>query len=36
MADDKSYGGVSTLVEPEVCSKTKLLKDEKEGITYIK
>lgn len=36
MADDKSYGGVSALVEPEVCSKTKLLKDEKEGITYIK
>ena len=28
--------GVSALVEPEVCSKTKLLKDEKEGITYIK
>ena len=36
MADDKSYGGVAAFVEPEVCSKTKLLKDEKEGITYIK
>lgn len=36
MADDKSYGGVATFVEPEVCSKTKLLKNEKEGITYIK
>ena len=36
MADDKSYGGVAALVEHEVCSKTKLLKDEKEGITYIK
>ena len=36
MADDKSYGGVSALVEPQVCSITKLLKDEKEGITYIK
>ena len=36
MADDKSYGGVAAFVEPEVCSKTKLLKNEKEGITYIK
>ena len=36
MADDKSYGGVAGFVEPEVCSKTKLLKNEKEGITYIK
>lgn len=36
MADDKSYGGVAAFVEPEVYSKTKLLKDEKEGITYIK
>lgn len=36
MADDKSYGGVAAFVEPEVCSKTKLLKNEKEGITYVK
>ncbi len=36
MADDESYKGVSKLVEPAVYSKTKLLKDEKEGITYIK
>lgn len=36
MADDKSYGGVESFVAPEVCSKTKLLKNEKEGITYIK
>jgi hypothetical protein len=36
MADDKSYGGVAALIEPKVCSKTKLLKNEKEGITYIK
>ena len=36
MADDKSYGGVAAFVEPEVCSKTKLLKNENEGITYIK
>lgn len=36
MADDKSYGGVATFVEPEVYSKTTLLKNEKESITYIK
>lgn len=36
MADDKSYGGVSSFVAPEVCSMTKLLKNENEGITYVK
>lgn len=36
MADDKSYGGVASFVAPEVCSTTKLLKNENEGITYIK
>ena len=36
MADNKSYGGVSSLVEPAVKSTTKLIKDEKEGFTYIK
>ncbi len=36
MADDKSYGGVASFVAPEVCSKTKLLKNEKESITYVK
>ena len=35
MADDKSYGGVENLVKGSVCSKTKLLKNEQEGITYI-
>ena len=36
MADDKSYGGVESLVSTAVCSRTILLKDEKEGVTYIK
>ena len=36
MADDKSYGGVAPYVAPQVNSLTKLLKNEKEGITYIK
>ena len=36
MADDESYGGVSSLVKPAVKSTTKLIKDEKEGFTYIK
>lgn len=35
MADDQSYGLVASKVEPEVCSKSKLLKDEENGITYI-
>lgn len=35
MADDKSYGGVEQYVAPSVKSKTKLIKNEKEGITYI-
>lgn len=34
MADNKSYGGVATLIESAVCSKTQLLKNETEGITY--
>lgn len=34
MADNKSYNGVSSFVEPAVFSKAKLLKNEKEGITY--
>ena len=34
MADNKSYSGVSSFVEPAVFSKAKLLKNEKEGITY--
>ena len=34
MADNKSYGGISSLVEPAVNSTTKLNKNEKEGLTY--
>lgn len=34
MADNKSYGGVATLIESAVCSKTQLFKNEIEGITY--
>lgn len=36
MADNNSYGDVATFVEPEVCSKTLLLKNEEESITYVK
>lgn len=36
MADDNSYGDVAALVEPKVCSKTQLLKNEEESITYVK
>ena len=36
MADDISYGGVKKIVDPSVNSVTKLLKNEAEGITYIK
>ena len=36
MADEVSYGGVERWVTPSVCSKTELLKDMNEGITYIK
>ena len=36
MADDMSHGGVKNIVAPSVNSVTKLLKNEKEGITYIK
>ena len=36
MADDKSYGGVSHYVDTFVNTRTKLLKDSKEGITYSK
>lgn len=35
MADDKSYGGVASLVDPSVCSRTNLKKDLIEGITSI-
>lgn len=34
MADNKSYGGVSSLVEPAVNSKSELIKNEKESFTY--
>ena len=36
MADDISYGGVKKIVDPYVNTVTKLLKNETEGITYIK
>ena len=36
MADDESYAGVSSLVEPAVYSRTKLHKNKEEGFTYIK
>ena len=36
MADEISYGGVKSWIAPSVCSKIELLKNKKEGITYIK
>lgn len=36
MADEISYAGVEKLVAPSVYSKTKLIKNKEEGITYIK
>ncbi len=36
MADDKSYGGIEHYVNRWVNSTTKLLKDEKESVTYLK
>ena len=36
MADEISYGGVKNWVAPSVCTKTELLKNKEEGITYTK
>ena len=36
MADDKSYGGIEHHVNQWVNTTTKLLKDEKESVTYVK
>ena len=36
MADDKSYGGIESYINLWVNTTTKLLKDEKESVTYVK